>query len=241
MCCTSIVPFNKFCQEKWYLIFRYFVLGRIFGTFASSTVLALSSKILHLMVGFSTFLMTLYLDASFIKSINGRISRTEADKAIYSASLVESATSVCKREAHTCGHWAKVITYPIQDLVVEGSSAADYCFHLPAWEGFTWHSNKLPSGQIVMPFSLVPAKYLPIHLTASACEHLEQELNQAHWWTAYAISGLVNYLYDRAIMEALVKVLAISIFVQDHCFEPGSWSMIHIFLIQLQVLQDGVY
>jgi hypothetical protein len=57
--------------------------------------------------------------ASLVRSNNGKISRAEVDKALFSASMVDSAISVCKRDAHTKGHFANAITYLVLDCVAE--------------------------------------------------------------------------------------------------------------------------
>ena len=45
----------------------------------------------------------------------------------------------------------------------------------------------------MIPLSLAPDKYLIMHSMASACSILESEFNLAHWCTAYATSGRVDF------------------------------------------------
>ena len=58
-------------------------------------------------------------------------SRRLADSAVYSASVVLSATSVCSLDAHTMGQPAYVMMYPVRDLAVDGSTSAVVLFQFP--------------------------------------------------------------------------------------------------------------
>jgi hypothetical protein len=70
---------------------------------AISTAPTLSSNILHLIVGASNFGITFIFDASLDNDIRGKISLAAVDNAIYSASVTDSAISVCIFDAHTTG------------------------------------------------------------------------------------------------------------------------------------------
>jgi hypothetical protein len=83
-------------------------------------------------MGALVFGMSFHLLASLANVNIGRISLVAVDKAIYSASVVDKAISVCSFDAHTKGQFANVIMYPVRDLAVVGSSAADCCFQSPA-------------------------------------------------------------------------------------------------------------
>ncbi len=85
-------------------MFKCFVLGHIFGTLAISTAPLLSSNILHLMMGVSTLVVTPNITASCANDSSGKISLAEVDNAIYSASVIESAISVCSLDPQTRGH-----------------------------------------------------------------------------------------------------------------------------------------
>jgi hypothetical protein len=70
---------------------------------AISTAPILSSNILHLIVGAFIFSIIFFFDASFAKEIKGKISRAAVDNAIYSASVIDKAISVCNLDAQTTG------------------------------------------------------------------------------------------------------------------------------------------
>jgi hypothetical protein len=82
---------------------------------ASSTAPLLYSNTRHTTLGgFDDNPQTLSSN-SWINSINGSISRVADDIAIYSLSVVDSATSVCNFEVHIIGHDAYLITKPVLD------------------------------------------------------------------------------------------------------------------------------
>jgi hypothetical protein len=63
------VPFSTYWWKKWYyLMFKCFVWGCILGTFAISTLLLLSSKMVHFITGLMFALRILYVVASFANS-----------------------------------------------------------------------------------------------------------------------------------------------------------------------------
>jgi hypothetical protein len=128
---------HKLMEE---VIFNIKVLrpgAHIFGTLAISTAPSLSLNILHLMIGVSTLSITPRVAASWANESNGITSLAEVDNAINSASVVESAISVCNLDPHNNGHLAYAITYPVQDLAVAGSSMEDSCFQSPACDAST--------------------------------------------------------------------------------------------------------
>ncbi len=51
-------------------------------------------------------------------------SQVDWDNAMYSASVVLRAISVCSLEDHRMGQFAKVITYPVRDFTEMGSWAS---------------------------------------------------------------------------------------------------------------------
>ncbi len=65
------------------------------------------------------------------------------DNAMYSASVEDRAISVCILDAQCMGHPACVITYPILDLAVFGTSGATLLLHSDAWDASTQHSIPL--------------------------------------------------------------------------------------------------
>ena len=50
--------------------------------------------------------------------------------AIYSASVVDNAIVVCSFDAHTIGHLANLITYPVRDKRLEDLTHLFYHIHL---------------------------------------------------------------------------------------------------------------
>jgi hypothetical protein len=91
------------------------------------------------------------------------------------------------------GHLAYVITHPILDLAVFGSSGDALLLHSDAWDASTQHSIPSLVGVIISPLSFVANRYLPFFFTASACFVLGLAQNLAHWCTAQDISGLVDF------------------------------------------------
>ncbi len=110
----------------------------------------------------------------------GSTSLIDSDSAMYSASVVDKAISVCILEAQCMGHPAYLITYPILDLAVQGSVLAVLLLYSDACAELTQHSNPLFSGVMMSPLSLVASIYLPILLTASACLVFGLAQNLAH-------------------------------------------------------------
>ncbi len=85
------------------------------------------------------------------------------------------------------------MTYPIFDVAVLGSSIAVLLLHSEACDASTQQSKDSSFGLIMSPLSFVPKRYLPIHFTASACLAFSAVQNLAHWCTAHAMSGLVDF------------------------------------------------
>jgi len=117
-------PFLTSSLKWWYLIFRCFVLGLILGTFAISIAPELSSKTVHLIFGFPLWNLNPWSVASCSNHMMGITSLIDCERAMYSASVDDSAISVCILDAQWMGHPACVMMYPILDLAVFGSSIA---------------------------------------------------------------------------------------------------------------------
>jgi hypothetical protein len=119
-----------------------------------------SSNNLQCIKGVDILAMILRRAASFISVNIGKISLVAVERAINAASVVERAISDWSFDTHTIGQLAKVITYPVLDLEVTRSSAADCCFQSPACDISTKHSKLFAlDGFSLTPISLVPAKY----------------------------------------------------------------------------------
>ena len=97
------------------------VLGVNLGALAKPRVPFFSSKIVEwTMAGFIKFRFNLAPISFNILSI-GTKSLIAVESAIYSASKVLRAISVCNLETQVTGHPPSVMTYPVQDLTHMGS------------------------------------------------------------------------------------------------------------------------
>ena len=113
---------------------------------------------------------------------------------MYSALVVDRVISVYILDAHTIGLPSYVITYPVLDFAVELSSWTSSLSQSPENEASAQHSNcAFLSGLKVKPLSLVPTRHCPIFLTVSPCGLSGLTENRAHWCTASAMSGLVDF------------------------------------------------
>jgi len=99
----------------------------------------------------------------------GNTSLMDCESAMYSASVVDNAISVCIFDVQCMGYPAYVIIYPILDLAEFGLSDAVLLFHSVACAASTQHSIHSRFGLMINPLSLVANKYLPILLTATVC------------------------------------------------------------------------
>ena len=85
-------------------------------------------------------------------------SRRAMESAMYSASVVLRDTSVCSLDCHTMGHPAYLITYPVLDFAVPGSSWTVSGSQLPQKSASTKHSKESWDGLMMIPLSRVPIK-----------------------------------------------------------------------------------
>ncbi len=81
---------------------------------------ALSSQTVLILVASSQTMPKQVLN-SFRTALIGSNSHIALDDAMYSASIVDSAISVCNLLVHSTGVVPKVMTYPVLDLTHEGS------------------------------------------------------------------------------------------------------------------------
>src|SRR5687767_10561423 len=101
--------------------------------------------------------------------------------ALYSASVVLSATSDCSFEAQIIGHSAYVTTNPDRDLAIAGSSLAVTLSQFPTKSASTQQLNDCCwFGFRMSPLSNVPRRYFPILLTAVAWDAFGSCKNCAH-------------------------------------------------------------
>ena len=94
--------------------------GFVFGDYTSSTHPLISSNN-EQCVTVSPIYNLVILDISLSIACIGITSLIACDRAIYSASVLLKAVSVCSFDARNTGQFAKHITYPVQDLTEFGS------------------------------------------------------------------------------------------------------------------------
>ena len=122
------------------------------------------------------------------------ISLKLVERAMYSASVVDSAVIVCILEAQMMGATANQTTQPELDLDVIGSLWVSCWHQLPAKLASTQHSKCLRSlGRTSSPLSRVANKYYPILLTTSARLCFGFSEKRAHWCTLMEMSGRVDF------------------------------------------------
>ena len=80
-----------------------FVLGRILGTFASSSAPELSSNMVQHTVGFTEIVLSNCLRISSTSRMSGMTSLRRCERLTYSDSVVDNVTSVCIFEAQKIG------------------------------------------------------------------------------------------------------------------------------------------
>ena len=90
------------------------------GALIKSTQLLLSSKTVEYVVEDPRVVLVVDIMSSS-KYLKGSKSLIACDKAIYSASVVLKATSVCSLDAHKKGRLVNRMTYPFLDFTDDGS------------------------------------------------------------------------------------------------------------------------
>ena len=166
------------------------VHGLIFGVLASSNAPDLSSKAVQWICGIGLASVKPSSFSSCIKFIIRIVSLRDCDKAMYSASVVESAIWVCSFKCQIRGQPCIQITYPDLLFAVLASCCDTSCLHSPENDASACTSKDLfESGFIRIPLSFVAMRYFAICLTASACDSFGFEENRAHWCTANYKSG----------------------------------------------------
>ena len=132
------------------------VLGRIFGSLASSRAPLLSSNTVQCTLGGRQSIVSPCSLASRSIPIMGMTSLKLVERAMYSASVVDIAVIVCILEAHVMGALAKRTSQPDRDLNVMGSMWASLFHQLPAKSASTQQSNcQMSLGRTINPLSLV--------------------------------------------------------------------------------------
>ena len=116
--------FTKLCKW-WYLIAMCFVLGENLLNSATAMQLWLSLKTLLNTSGFGRWISKIN-NTNFISAIKCIMLHIAWINAIYSASVVLKAFSVCNLLHHNTIHPAYIITYPVRDINVSALSTSDW-------------------------------------------------------------------------------------------------------------------
>ena len=121
------------------------VRGRIFGSLASSKAPLLSSNTVQWTFGGKNFTRRPCSVASFNMPIKGITSLKLVERAIYSASVVDSAVMVCILDAQGIGAPAKQMSHLDRDFDVIGSICMSLLSQFPAKSASTQHSKRRSS------------------------------------------------------------------------------------------------
>ena len=118
--------------------------------------------------------------SSFKSSMIGMASLYAYGSPVYSASMVERATSVANLLFHTTGHPLYQMMKPYREQAVS-LSCVSLGSQLPAKSESTKTSSPRSGlGLNVIPLSLVPLRYQASQRTASACSFFGLEEKRAH-------------------------------------------------------------
>ena len=98
--------------------------GHSFGVRAISNAQLLSLKTLQWIFGFAGCDLVSSECISFMSSSIGISSQHAVDRAMYSASVVESAVNICNLDAQVTGHPIYVMAHPERDFGIVGSMPA---------------------------------------------------------------------------------------------------------------------
>lgn len=191
--CRVTSPLLTCLQKWWYLTLICFVRRSIFGSLANSMAPLLSPNALHLTLGIAYMGNFIIFLISFTRQIKEIVSLRALDREIYSASVVLMAVSVYSLDCHITGHPAYIITNPVLDLAVLGSSSAVLAFHKPQKSASVCTSNWCLVGLIVIPSPAVLIKYWLMLWTASVYIVLELCKNCTTEWMDTANSGLLDF------------------------------------------------
>ena len=117
-----------------------FVHGCNFGVHAISNAPQLSSKTLQWIFGIAGCDLISWECISFMSSNIGISSRHAVDRAMYLASIVERAISICNLDSQVTGPPAYVMAHPECNFKVVGSVPAMLQSNPPAKSASTQHS-----------------------------------------------------------------------------------------------------
>ena len=119
------------------------VLGRIFGSFNSSSAPMLSSNALQCTCGSVALISNPFLRILCINPIIGNTSLIDWDKETYSASVLDKAIIFCSLGLQVIGQPKNEIRYPERDFAVLGSNSASGLNQFPAKSASTYASRDL--------------------------------------------------------------------------------------------------
>ena len=149
------------------------------GLSATLMQLRLSSQTLQKNFG-SSWLTGKNERISSMRFKKGSTSRIATDNAMYSASVVLKAISVCNLLPQNIGQPAYEMTKPVRDKTDSGLVVSPL-LNPPAKSASTWHSRPfVVSGRKMIPLSIVPSRYLHILLIALSWDSFGLLLNLAH-------------------------------------------------------------
>ena len=150
----------------------------------------LSSYTTQWINGFSTKILT-HCANSLRSVIVGQTSLSAVLSAIYSALAVDRAIMVCNLLNQYTVHPVYIVTKLVHDNTFSALWTSVQSW-LPANSEFTKHSNPLTLTGLKHKRNFdVPLQYFLMYLIAHSSRNLGWLQSRAHWYTAYAISGLV--------------------------------------------------
>ena len=124
----------------------------------------------------------------------GNASLSDCEKDTCLALVLDSAIIVCSLDFHVRRHCVYMTAYPVRDFAVSGLCSASACIHEPVNSASAKTSRSCASiGDIIRPLSLVLHIYFAKCIRASSFDLRGLLQKHAHWWTVYAMSGLVHF------------------------------------------------
>ena len=162
------IVFRTIWERKWCRrTDRCFVRGRILWFVAISMQLFLSSKVLHLKLEVPAWITKPCPSSSYRRLMIAIMLRSAEDNAIYSASVVDSATSFCMELFHRIVHPAYIMTKPVRERAERGSWD-ERCCQDPSQSAPTQHSRpRVRSSFRIKTFPWTRSKHKQMRFTAS--------------------------------------------------------------------------
>ena len=130
--------------------------------------------------------------SSIIRRLPDTNSRIPWDRAIYSASKSLNDISYCSFELQYIRTSPKVRSIHVLLFTLMGSSLSSAAKNPANYTSANkCKRNFILFGFMISPLLFAPLRYLLICFRATSCDLLGLWEKQAHWWTAYDISGRV--------------------------------------------------